>query len=191
MKLRAALHVRGKTTCHTASQLRVLREYVRDMGWEISGEHVDLDPPVGKHPALDCLVSAIHKGTVEAVLATELHRFGLTISGSVQFIADLASRGTQLVLVQGGYSSFSEQGLASMELVAAIATAGREVARERGQASVARARRLGSRIGRPRVAIDIQRAAKLRAQGMSFRQVASTLGLGVATVHRALSEAKL
>ena len=59
--------------------------------------------------------------------------------------------------------------------------------KERGKASVASARRRGSRIGRPRAEVDVERAVELRAQGMSFRQVAQAMGVGVATVHRALS----
>ena len=37
---------------------------------------------------------------------------------------------------------------------------------------------------------DVERARALRGEGMSIRQVAATLGIGVATVHRSLKAAR-
>jgi DNA invertase Pin-like site-specific DNA recombinase len=61
--------------------------------------------------------------------------------------------------------------------------------RERTRAGIAAARRRGSHIGRPRVRLDMAQARALIASGKSLRQAARTLGIGTATLHRALQTA--
>ena len=55
---------------------------------------------------------------------------------------------------------------------------------ERICAGIARARREGKRLGRPRAVIDRVRCVELRAQGLSLAQIARETGGTVATVHR-------
>jgi hypothetical protein len=57
---------------------------------------------------------------------------------------------------------------------------------ERTKAGLERARRQGRRIGRPRAHVDVAKALALRGEGKSIRQAASVLGVGAATLHRAL-----
>ena len=45
----------------------------------------------------------------------------------------------------------------------------------------------GKRIGRPPAIVDAYRVAKLRAQGASWREIASKLEVGATTAWRALS----
>jgi hypothetical protein len=51
---------------------------------------------------------------------------------------------------------------------------------------LARARKLGVHIGRPRAVIPEEQVLALRARGVSLREIAKTVGLGAATVHRFL-----
>jgi len=128
----------------------------------------------------------VHRGDVDALMITSLDRLGLTIRRSVLLLADLAARGIHLVSLSERFSSTSEEGLAALEFIVALVAADQRGAKERGKAAIDEARRRGSRIGRPRAVVDVGRAVELRGQGKSFRQVASALGVGVATVHRAL-----
>src|SRR5437588_10771523 len=57
---------------------------------------------------------------------------------------------------------------------------------ERTRAGLERARRQGRRIGRPRAHVDVAKALALRGEGKSIREVAMVLGVGAATLHRAL-----
>jgi DNA invertase Pin-like site-specific DNA recombinase len=57
---------------------------------------------------------------------------------------------------------------------------------ERTRDGLAAARRRGSRIGRPRVHVDLERALELRAQGKSLRSIGRELRVGASTVARAL-----
>src|SRR5580658_2639293 len=58
---------------------------------------------------------------------------------------------------------------------------------ERTKAGLESARRRGAKIGRPRRRVDLERARELRAEGRTLRQVAAELGVGAATLHRALA----
>jgi DNA invertase Pin-like site-specific DNA recombinase len=53
---------------------------------------------------------------------------------------------------------------------------------------MARARKQGSVIGRPRVVTDRARVAKLRAAGKSLGQIAAEMGLAKTTVARIVEE---
>jgi hypothetical protein len=49
-----------------------------------------------------------------------------------------------------------------------------------------RARLNGTKIGRPRVVIDVRRALELRESGLGYKQVAKTLGVPRTTIYRTL-----
>ena len=59
---------------------------------------------------------------------------------------------------------------------------------ERTKLGLDRARRQGTRLGRPRARVNFDRARELRAEGRTLREVAAELGVGAATLHRALAE---
>ena len=109
------------------------------------------------------------------------------IRWAVLLISELAARGVNLVAVQDGIDTTTGEGRVAFPAITSLAEADQTLARERGQFSVAVARRWGLRVGCPPIEVDVERASELRAPGRSFRQIAQALGVGVATVHRALS----
>ena len=57
--------------------------------------------------------------------------------------------------------------------------------KERVKAGLNRARQQGKRLGRPPVPpIQIQKIKRLRDEGLSYRKIAKSVDLSVATVHR-------
>jgi DNA invertase Pin-like site-specific DNA recombinase len=67
----------------------------------------------------------------------------------------------------------------------AVAELERSLIVERVKAGLRNARAKGKALGRPRKAVDEGRITTLRAQGLSLRAIASELGIGLATLHRA------
>jgi DNA invertase Pin-like site-specific DNA recombinase len=53
------------------------------------------------------------------------------------------------------------------------------------RAGQARAREVGKKIGRPRVVVRGDKLVELREQGLSWREIARRMGMGVGTVRRA------
>jgi DNA invertase Pin-like site-specific DNA recombinase len=74
-------------------------------------------------------------------------------------------------------------------VLGAVAELERSLIAERIRAGLRNARAKGKRLGRPRVAVDAARVARLRASGLSWPKIASELGVSVGTVytvHRAV-----
>ena len=94
-----------------------------------------------------------------------------------------------------GYRSFTEQyfdscGVFKDAVIAIIATVAKQEhvrisQRVRAGLDVARAR--GTRLGRPRVVVDVVRIADLRARGRSWREITKELGVCKGTAQRALA----
>src|SRR5579872_6939002 len=80
-------------------------------------------------------------------------------------------------------------GKAMFTIIAAMAELERNVIRERVVAGIDHARARGTKsgkpIGRPRAIFNRTEIAKLRASGFSWRAIAASLGIGVATARRA------
>jgi len=58
---------------------------------------------------------------------------------------------------------------------------------ERAKAGLRNARAKGKQLGRPRVAVDALRIARLRAQGRTVREIADELGYSRSLVHKTLA----
>jgi DNA invertase Pin-like site-specific DNA recombinase len=70
-------------------------------------------------------------------------------------------------------------------VLGAVAELERSLIGERVKAGLRNARAMGKRLGRPKKAVDPTTVTHLRKQGRSWRAIASQLGVGLATLHRA------
>ncbi len=64
----------------------------------------------------------------------------------------------------------------------AVAELERSLIVERVRAGLRNARAKGKRLGRPKMVVDVDKVARLRAQGASWRAIGATLGLSPGTV---------
>jgi DNA invertase Pin-like site-specific DNA recombinase len=71
-----------------------------------------------------------------------------------------------------------------------VAELEREIIRERVKAGLQAAKRRGIKLGRKRVWVDVDRALAMRVEGKSLRKIATALGVGLATLCRALKKAE-
>jgi DNA invertase Pin-like site-specific DNA recombinase len=74
-----------------------------------------------------------------------------------------------------------------LHILAAVAQFERELIKERVAAGIKNARANGVEFGRPRRILDRQRAVEPRNEGMSYPEIARTLGVGQGTVVRAIA----
>jgi DNA invertase Pin-like site-specific DNA recombinase len=70
-------------------------------------------------------------------------------------------------------------------IFATLAEFERSLIVERVRSGLAAARARGQTLGRPRQACDVDRIVSLRAQGLSWRAIAATLGVKVTTAREA------
>jgi DNA invertase Pin-like site-specific DNA recombinase len=186
---RVALYARVSTTDQNPGmQVDELRRVCAQRGWEIVGEYVDAGYSGSKdrRPELDHLMQDVHRGKVGAVLVWRFDRFARSVRHLVSALEDFRARSVDFISVMDGIDTCTPAGRFTFHVVAAVAELERELIRERTRAGIAAARRRGAHVGRPRARIDITRAKALMASGKSFRQAARDLGIGTATLHRAL-----
>jgi DNA invertase Pin-like site-specific DNA recombinase len=126
---------------------------------------------------------------VGIVLVWRFDRFARSVRHLVTALEDFRARSVDFISVMDGIDTCTPAGRFTFHVVAAVAELERELIRERTRAGIAAARRRGSQIGRPRVKVDMVHARSLMSSGLSFRKAARLMGIGTATLYRALHSA--
>ncbi len=187
---RVALYARVSTRDQSPDlQLDALRSLAAQRGWTVAGEYIDhgVSGTRTKRPALDKLMRDVHRGAVDVVAVWKFDRFARSTQHLVTALNDFRTVGVEFVSVQDGIDTSTAAGRMVFGVIASLAEFERELIVERVKAGMAAAHRRGRRAGRPRVRVDVVRARALLAEGVSLRQIAVKLGVGGATVRRALA----
>lgn len=125
----------------------------------------------------------------DVLIVTKLDRLGRSALDVRRTIELLASMGVRVhCLALGGVDLTSAAGKMTMQVVSAVAEFERDLLIERTQAGLARAKRMGVRLGRPQKAQSSD-VALCRAKGLSQSGVAKELNVSVSTVKRLWNKA--
>ncbi|MBI3698186.1 MAG: recombinase family protein [Acidobacteria bacterium] len=185
--MKAALYARVSTTDQTCEmQLRELREYAARRGWEVTGEYVDTGWSGAKasRPELDRLMQDARTRRFDAVLVWKLDRWGRSVADCIRTIQELASAGVRFLAVTQNLDTDESNPMSRflLHLLAAFAEFEREMIRERVIAGIRTAKIKGKSMGRPRRIFRRDEALRLRAKGLSWREIARTLDIPFSTV---------
>lgn len=205
--MKAALYTRVSSNDQDCEmQLRELRAYVEARGWQITNEFKDegWSGTRSDRPAFKALLSEAATRKFDVVLCWKLDRFGRSLPDCLNAIQQLKSAGVCFMAVTQGIDSDDSNPAAKFQLqvLGAAAEFERELIRERvlagtqryrqdyeaGKVGQQRSSRSGKNlaIGRPRRIFDREQVLRLRSEGLSLRQIASVLGIGLGTVQRTL-----
>jgi DNA invertase Pin-like site-specific DNA recombinase len=167
-------------------QLRELREYAAARGWTLAQEYTDIGASGSKdsRPALNRLMADAHRRRFDVVLVWKLDRFGRSLRHLVNALAEFEARGIAFVSLRDNLDLTTPSGRLMFQIIGAMAEFERELIRERVKAGLRNAKAKGKRLGRPRVALNGDKVLQLRSQGLSWRAIASQLGVGLGTVIR-------
>jgi len=186
--LRVAIYARVSTLDQsTESQLLDLRHYVQDRGWKVYREYVDngISGTKDSRPALDQLMADAKKRKFDIVLVWRFDRFARSTKHLILALEEFRNLGIDFVSYQENIDTSSPLGSAIFTIISAVAQLERDIIAERVKAGLRRARENGKKLGRPRVAVDANRIAVLRAQGRSWAKISRELGIGKGTAQRA------
>jgi DNA invertase Pin-like site-specific DNA recombinase len=178
--MKVALYARVSTDKQdNGNQLVQLRKFARKQGWSGGREYVDTVSGSGKkaRERFDEMMDAASRREFDCVLFWKLDRFSREGVRRTLFYL------TQLDGWKVGWRSFQEQWFDScgpfkdavISIMATLAEQERITISERTKAGLARVRRAGVKLGRPRKHIDMRRFQKLRTQGVSLRACAAQL----------------
>lgn len=196
-KTRVLLYTRVSTSRQTAAnQIQVLTDVGKRLGWNIVGVITDTAVSGSKgreqRPGFNELMTAITRGECDLVAAWDASRLSRSIKHLVEFLEHLKHRNCGLYLHQSGIDTTTPSGQALIHMLGVFSQLERSLTIERIHAGLARARREGKRLGRPRIdadrLIDIK---KMIRSGNGIQKTARTVGCGVSVVQRVKKELAL
>ena len=121
----------------------------------------------------------------DVVMAWAVDRLGRSLSDLLAIIQDLEATGCDLYLDQQHVDSTTPSGRLLFHITGAFAEFERAIIRERINAGLARAKAKGVKLGRPKVAPEVERKARRElAKGVGVLKTATQLGIGTGTVQR-------
>ena len=108
----------------------------------------------------------------------------------ILFLSDMKDRGIGICSVRQGFDTSTSMGEIMFQFVGILSSWEREMIRERTLAGLERARREGKTLGRRKVTNDTMTAKiiELRSAKKFLREIASEVGVSIATVHRELKK---
>jgi DNA invertase Pin-like site-specific DNA recombinase len=160
------------------NQLMRLKDYSKERGWQIAGQYVDKASGAdANRPQLRQMLNDARARRFSLVLATKIDRIARSSLDLKQIIAELEGRGIKFECSDQPFSTNTPTGKLLFGILGEISEFERSLIIERTKAGLARARAQGKTLGRPRIAVDMDRARELRAMGLGYRRIAKELGV--------------
>jgi DNA invertase Pin-like site-specific DNA recombinase len=174
----------------TTNQERELRQVAERAGWKIVKIYKDhgISGAKGreKRPAFDALLHDANQRTFDVVMAWSVDRLGRSLHHLVGFLSELHALHIDLFLHQQGLDTTTPAGKAMFQMLGVFAEFERAIIQERVRAGLRRAKSEGKRLGRPRIAPDLEARilAALKAPGRTegVRKIAARFGVDPSTV---------
>jgi DNA invertase Pin-like site-specific DNA recombinase len=141
---------------------------------------------LGHRPALQEALEFAREGDVLAVM--KLDRLARSVADLVHLTQVLERKQVSLRIASMGIDTATPTGRLMLNLLSSIAQFEREIMLERQREGIAKAKSLGKYKGRaPTARSKSAEVIELASTGMTRTQIAERLGIGVASVYRALS----
>jgi DNA invertase Pin-like site-specific DNA recombinase len=111
---------------------------------------------------------------------------GRSLKHLVNALADLDSYRIAFVSFRDNLDLSAPSGSLMFQIIGAMAEFEQSLIQERVRAGLRNAKLKGKTLGRPSLALDHGRIARLRASGASLREISAQLEVSTATIHKAL-----
>jgi DNA invertase Pin-like site-specific DNA recombinase len=187
---RVALYCRVSTSDQSCGrQERDLTAFAERAGYEVVGTYKETASGVKLDRAERRKVMALAQARhIDAVLVTELSRWGRSTTDLLATLKELEARRVSLVALNGmAFDLTTPHGRMMATLLAGIAEFERELTQERIRSGIAAAKARGKRLGRqpgqrPKSDRLAPKVLALVAQGRSYRLIGREVGLSKNTV---------
>lgn len=189
--MRVAIYCRVSTTDQSCErQQRDLLEYAAVLGYHVINVWKETASGTNEHRIeRDKVMALAQSRGIDAILVTEMTRWGRSTIDLIETLQSLQSWGVSLIAQTGfQFDLNTPQGRLIAHLMASLAEFERDLVRERVRSGLAAAKARGQKLGRQlgqRVKSDklAPKVLKMVEQGYSYRQIASTLHLSKTTVN--------
>jgi putative DNA-invertase from lambdoid prophage Rac len=206
--VRAAIYARVSTADQNCEmQIRELNDFVAKQRWEVIETYHDvISGAKASRPGLNHLMDDARARRFDCLLVWKLDRFGRSLADCLNNIRTLEENGVRFIAVTQNLDTDVKNPASRflLQVLGAAAEFERALIRERAIAGQLRykhdyesgkvGKTVYSRSGRnmpphrPKKIFNREQVMELRRQGLSIRQVAQRLRLGLGTVARTLQE---
>lgn len=163
--------------------LDVQREQLLAAGAEQIFEEKRSGTTTAGREQLEAALRYVRKGDV--FLVTRLDRLARSLVDLRRIVDMLTEKGVGFRCLQQHIDTTSSEGRLMLNLLGAFAEFETEIRKERQADGIAKAKAAGRYRGRPK-SIDPEQIAALKAEGLGASAIAKRLGIGRASVYRAL-----
>lgn len=175
-----------------SNQLIKLREFAEKHGWAVWGEFVDCASGANaSRPELDRMLRFARGHAFDAILVVRLDRIGRSVRNLLNLVEGLNRLRIGLICTDQEIDTTSPTGRLLFTLLGAISEFELELIRERTKDGLARAKAQGKRLGRPPNPARTEDILRLRAEGLSLREIGRRLGISHQGVKQRLRRHRL
>lgn len=170
----------------SAMQQDEMRAYCQRRDWPIAEQYIDegISGSKASRPALNRLLADAKLRKFDAVLVYRYDRFARSLRQLVNALAEFDALGIAFVSLHEGVDTTTPNGRLVFGIFASIAEFERELIRDRVRSGLAAAKSRGVRLGRRSTTTDPAAVRRLKSSGLSFRAIASQLGISLGTAHK-------
>lgn len=141
---------------------------------------------VASRPQLEAAVEFCRQG--DTLVVTKLDRLARSVTHLGKILEALEAKGVALRILNLGVDTATPTGKLMLNVLGGVAQFEREMMLERQREGIAKAKVAGAYKGRkPTVRAKADEIKALAAQGLSMGAIATQLGIGKGSVHRALN----
>jgi len=169
----------------TDQDLTVQLEALRAAGCEIIREEKASGTSRAGRTELETLLAFIRPG--DTLMVTRVDRLARSIADLQDIVGALREKGASLKATEQPIDTSSAAGKAFLDMLGVFAEFETNLRRERQMEGIAKAKAKGVYKGR-KPSVDAEAVRGLKAEGLGASEIAKRLGIGRASVYRALGE---
>lgn len=191
-QLRVGAYIRvSRADQRPALQADAITEMVERRDWKLVEIFSDLgfSGARDRRPGLDRLLASARRREIDVIVVWKTDRMARSLRNLINMLADFEALGVKFVSITEPFDTSVPTGALMVSLIGAFAAFERSLLIERTRAGMNAARLRGAKIGRPRVAFDLDDARSRLATGEPLAVVARSLGIGATTLRRAMRPA--
>jgi DNA invertase Pin-like site-specific DNA recombinase len=177
MSKKVALYCRvstGNQSTGLEAQVRALREYCarNSISDYVIYEDENQSDVKQSRPTLDRMMKDVREGLIEKVIVYSFSRYARSVTHLLRALEEFRKMNVGFVSITESIDTNTPLGAAVFTILGAVAQLERDLIAERVRNGLANARAKGVRIGRLKTR-DSDLIRKLRASGMTYRQIAT------------------
>lgn len=172
-------------------QVEELKRYCASRGWAIAHEIVDHGYSGGtdERPGFKKLLSLAQSRQIDVIVVVKLDRLFRSLRHLVTTLEEFNSLGISFVAVRDSVDWSTPGGRLFIQILGCLGEFERSLLVERTLMGLAHAKERGKILGRPRKHLE-ESILQMRSNGLSYRQIAKTLGCSMGSIRRALTAPK-